>query len=69
MHVVVERSYAGPPNMGHGGYVAGLVAAHLEAAAPEASGAIQVTLRRPVPLDEPLDVVEGDGQVELRVRD
>lgn len=66
MHVEVARSYAGPPNMGHGGYVAGLVAAHLDAEAPTTGGAVQVTLRKPVPLDAPLDLVAGDGRVELR---
>lgn len=68
MQVQVARPYAGPPNMGHGGYVAGLVAAHLEGdAAPGTAGPIQVTLRRPVPLDEDLELVDlGDGRVELR---
>lgn len=67
MHVQIERSYAGPPNMGHGGYVAGLVAAHLEAASSR-EHAFQVTLRRPVPLDEPLEVVDTlpGERVELR---
>lgn len=69
MQLQVARSYAGPPNMGHGGYVAGLVAARLEAEAPEAGGAIQVTLRKPVPLDAPLDVVVADGHVQLRRED
>lgn len=62
MQLQVARSYAGPPNMGHGGYVAGLLASHLKAG----DGAIQVTLRRPVPLDTDLDLVEGDGRAELR---
>lgn len=62
MQLQVASSFAGPPNMGHGGYVAGLLVSHLEAGA----GAIQVTLRRPVPLDTPLDLVEGDGRAELR---
>lgn len=66
MQLQVDRSYAGPPNMGHGGYVAGLVAAHLEAAAPTAGGGVQVTLRRPVPLDEPLDLIESEDRLELR---
>lgn len=65
MQLQVARSFAGPPNMGHGGYVAGLLASHLDAGA----GAIQVTLRRPVPLDTPLDLVEGDGRAELRRED
>jgi hypothetical protein len=62
MQLQVARSFAGPPNMGHGGYVAGLLASHLDAG----GGAIQVTLRRPVPLDTPLDLVEAAGRAELR---
>jgi hypothetical protein len=69
MQLQVARSYAGPPNMGHGGYVAGLVAARLEAEAPDAASAVQVTLRKPVPLDEPLDVVVAGGHVQLRRED
>lgn len=61
MQLQVARSFAGPPNMGHGGYVAGLLVSHLAGAS-----ATQVTLRRPVPLDTPLDLVEGDGRAELR---
>jgi hypothetical protein len=62
MQLQVERSFAGPPNMGHGGYVAGLLAARLDTAA----GPVQVTLRRPIPLDTPLDLVETSNRVELR---
>lgn len=65
MQLQVARSFAGPPNMGHGGYVAGLLVSHLDAGA----GAIQVTLRRPVPLDTPLDLVGGEGRAELRRED
>jgi hypothetical protein len=43
--------------MGHGGYVAGLLAEQLDGAA-----AVQVTLRRPTPLDRALELVGPDGQ-------
>ena len=60
MEIEVTRHFAGPPTMGHGGYVAGLLAART-------AGPVQVTLRRPVPLDEPLDLVDLDGdRHELR---
>jgi hypothetical protein len=62
MQLQVARSFAGPPNMGHGGYVAGLLASHLDAG----TRAVQVTLRRPVPLDTDLEVVESPGRAELR---
>ena len=53
--------------MGHGGYVAGLVAAQLEPAGG-GEGAVQVTLRRPVPLDAPLGLVREDGGRRVEVR-
>lgn len=62
MNVTIESRYQGPPMMGHGGYVAGLLAEHVD-------GAVQVTLRRPIPLDVPLDLVDVDGGVQLRQGD
>jgi hypothetical protein len=58
--ITVAGRFHGPPTMGHGGYVAGLFAARTE-------GPVQVTLRRPTPLDAPLQMVElGEGRLELR---
>ena len=49
--------------MGHGGYVAGLLAERVD-------GAVQVTLRRPIPLDAPLDLIDvDDGGSQLRQGD
>jgi hypothetical protein len=60
MDVVVDHRFAGPPRMGHGGYVAGLFATGV-------GGAVQVTLRRPTPLDTPLVLArDDDGRGELR---
>jgi hypothetical protein len=57
MHLEVARSFAGPPNMGHGGYVAGRIAAHLLGDRPATpTPAVEVTLRRPVPLNTPMDL-------------
>ena len=62
--LIVEGRYAGPPNMGHGGYVAGALVDRVGGAL---DGPVQVTLKRPVPLDAPLEVVELDPTgVELR---
>lgn len=59
MQIEVAKSFAGPPTMGHGGYVAGLLAG--------GRGPVQVTLRRPVPLDVPLELVDLEGgRRELR---
>lgn len=63
--LIVEGRYPGPPNMGHGGYVAGALVDRVGGAQ---RSPVQVTLRRPVPLDTPLDVVavEGGPAIELR---
>jgi hypothetical protein len=63
MQIEIPSRFAGPPNMGHGGYVAGLLAQRTQ-------GAVQVTLRRPTPLDQPLELVdEGEGRWSLRSGD
>lgn len=60
MHIQVPSRFAGPPAMGHGGYVAGLLAERHD-------GAVQVTLRRPIPLDADLGLHDlGGGHLELR---
>lgn len=57
--IVVERRFCGPPGSGHGGYVAGLLAAAVGEPA-------EVTLRLPPPLERALDVVRtGDGTASL----
>jgi hypothetical protein len=57
--VVIERRFRGPPNSGNGGYVCGLLAAHIDADA-------EITLLAPPPLCERLDIVAGEKAVELR---
>ena len=58
--VVVAPRFAGPPNSGQGGYVAGLLAR-------EAGNPAEVTLRLPPPLERPLTVAAGaGGGAELR---
>ncbi len=56
--LTVPSRFNGPPASGQGGYSAGALAAHL-------GGPAAVSLRRPVPLDEALEVRadddEGDG--------
>jgi hypothetical protein len=57
--VSIPRRFNGPLESGHGGYCSGAIASLLD-------GAAQVSLRRPVPLDTPLDVTrEGDGSVHV----
>jgi len=51
--LTIPRRFNGPLDSGNGGYAAGLVAEFV-------SGQAQVSLRSPVPLDRPLDVVTDD---------
>jgi hypothetical protein len=55
----IPSRFNGPLESGNGGYCSGVVAGFLE-------GPVEVTLRRPVPLDTPLAVVsENDGVVRV----
>ncbi len=55
----IPGRFNGPQTSGHGGYCSGLIAGFVE-------GQAEVTLRSPVPLDRPLDVVhEGDGSARV----
>jgi hypothetical protein len=59
--LVIDERFRGPPESGNGGYVAGALAAHVDAPA------VEVRLVTPPPLGRPLAVVRGaEGQVELR---
>jgi hypothetical protein len=57
--IVIEKRFCGPPKSANGGYVCGLLAAHIE-------GNAEVTLLAPPPLDQRLDIVAGEHGVELR---
>lgn len=54
----IASRYCGPPDSGNGGYSAGLLAAQL-------SGAVEVTLRSPPPLETPLEVDNSSEVVRL----
>jgi hypothetical protein len=57
-HVTIPSRFCGPPFAGNGGYCGGLVAAGL-------TGPVEVTLRRPPPMEQPLRV-ERNGTCALR---
>lgn len=57
--IMVEKRFCGPPNSANGGYVSGLLAAHLD-------GDAEVTLLSPPPIGQRLDIVAGEHGVELR---
>jgi hypothetical protein len=58
--VVISQRFNGPPGSGHGGYTSGLLAAAL------GSGAVVVTLRRPPPVEQALQLSVVDGTATLR---
>jgi hypothetical protein len=59
LSISIPSRFNGPLESGNGGYSAGVFAGFLD-------GAAEVMLRRPVPLDIPLDVVrEDDGSVRV----
>lgn len=61
--IVIPRRFNGPLESGQGGYCSGVLADFLE-------GAAEVSLRRPAPLDTPLEVArESDGSVHLLHRE
>jgi hypothetical protein len=50
--MIIAERFNGPPGSGHGGYSAGVFSAIVDH-----SGPVEVTLRRPPPLNQPLTVV------------
>jgi hypothetical protein len=58
--IVVEERFAGLPNIGHGGYVAGVLASALE------TNSAAVQMRRPVPPGRDLVIDVADDRAELR---
>jgi hypothetical protein len=55
----IPGRFNGPRTSGHGGYCSGVIASFVE-------GPAEVTLRSPVPLDTPLDVIrEDEGTVRV----
>jgi hypothetical protein len=57
-NVKFDATFNGPPGMANGGYTAGTLAAFFD-------GPVEVTLRRPVPLERPLDIIESGQAVSL----
>ncbi|GIJ78218.1 hypothetical protein SAMN05443287_103202 [Micromonospora phaseoli] len=66
--MIIEACFNGPPGSGNGGWSAGVFAT-----AYGGPGLLEVTLRRPPPLDTPLALVDGEvrdpaGEVVARLR-
>jgi hypothetical protein len=60
--ITVASRFCGPPTSGNGGYVCGLLAGAVEDAP---GGDVEVTLRRPPPLDRPLTITTNAGGATL----
>ncbi|MGN6686416.1 MAG: PaaI family thioesterase [Actinomycetales bacterium] len=71
--VTIPARFSGPPGSANGGYTAGLAAVALLGDDSCGGGqAVEVTLRVPPPLEQPLDVVresDADGHQALQLRD
>ena len=61
-HFNIAQRFCGPPGIGNGGYVAGRLAGALP-------GAVEVTLRRPTPLDTELSRRGAHGSATLHAPD
>jgi hypothetical protein len=61
--IVIDPRFCGPPDSANGGYFAGVVAESMSALQ---SGAVEVTLRQPPPLGEPMTATQQEDGVEVR---
>ena len=62
--ICIPARFNGPPDTGNGGYVAGLIAAHMRQAG--VAGAVEVSLLTPPPLETAMDLVIEAGACECR---
>jgi len=60
--IIVTQQFCGPPNSGNGGYVSGLMAAHI-------GGPVTAILRAIIPLDTPLDLTVDEAGAKLISKD
>lgn len=56
--IVIDRRFRGPPESANGGYACGLLAGYMHEPA-------EVTLRKPPPLERPLEIAIEDGHTGL----
>jgi hypothetical protein len=67
--LILPARFNGPPHSAHGGYFAGRLAACLQPVSErDAPPAVTVTLRKPPPLEEPMDLLRADAPVTLAAR-
>jgi len=56
--IIIDKRFCGPETSGNGGYACGLMAQYIK-------GTVEVTLRKPPPLNKPLNVTRQKNQVLL----
>jgi len=66
--VIIARGFNGPRLSGNGGYVGGVMAERFERHF-RTGGAVEITLRAPVPIATPLQVVRADDALLLKQGD
>ena len=64
-NLMIGPQYVGPPDLGNGGYVVGLMAAALCEGSPVGQGAIEVTLKGPLPLSRSMQLRFDEDGVDL----
>jgi hypothetical protein len=68
--LTIARRFNGPPQSGNGGYVSGALARRvLDELGPVPGAKVQVTLRKPPPLEKPLAVRQPEETEVLRLLD
>ena len=68
--LTISRRFNGPPQSGNGGYVAGMLAQRFLEEFGDTPGAkVEVTLRKPPPLERPLAVRQPEESESLRLLD
>ena len=66
--LTIARRFNGPPESGNGGYVAGVLAQrYLETFGATPGAKVEVTLRKPPPLEKPLEVRQPEETESLRL--
>jgi hypothetical protein len=63
--ITIARRFCGPPESGNGGWTCGRLASLVGTGADGGDVDVEVTLRKPPPLEIPLDVRRLDGRLEL----
>ncbi len=58
---LIDRRFCGPPESGHGGYVAGCLADHID-------GPARIRLLKPPPLETPMEIIKTGEGAELFCR-